>query len=494
MPLYEQLARELRKLIASGELKAGEQLPSVQSISAQLNISVSTVRQSLSQLTADGWLSSQQGTRAKVSLKLPATSIATASTCIEEEPLGLLDLENNEGETDELSNSNRWTKRMQSAFEETPFYARYDEFVEIDFRAGKAPTEALSGTAWQNALTRWSARCIDIPRGHNNPAGMPELRKRIAKWIYQQRNIGCDEENIFIVSGAQQARNLIARLFVDEGTSVAFEDPGSNFAKLSFQSYGAEIHPISVDGSGIIPTELTESNESSPSLLYLTPSAQFPTGSVLSKSRRIQIADWAKANEVIIVEDDNNCEFTYESRQSPAVFSYAPDHCIYIGTFSQLLDPAWRIAFLLVPDRMRDVFFRSKWLADRCTSPLVQTLLLELIETGFLKRHLKKSQSLCEKRRAALLAEISRMPKHLINFTPTKGGLNQAIWLPASTNDIEVFQNCFELGLGVLPISPYFSRQPAPPGILMSFSGVSNDKIAEGVRRLQTVLGAAYGA
>lgn len=382
---------------------------------------------------------------------------------------------------------------MQATFEKTPFFARYDEAVEIDFRAGQAPAEALTGTAWQNALTRWSARCIDIPRGHNNPAGLPELRKRIAKWIFQQRNIECSEDNIFIVSGAQQARNLIARLFIDDGTDVVFEDPGSNFAKLCFQSYGANIRAVSVDGSGIIANELIESKEAPPALLYLTPSAQFPTGSILSKSRRGQIADWAKANGVIIVEDDNNCEFTYESRQSPAVLSFAPEHCIYIGTFSQLLDPAWRLAFLLVPDRMRDVFFRSKWLADRCTSPLVQTLLLELIETGFLKRHLKKSQTLCEERRDSLLASISNLPNHLANFTPTKGGLNQALWLPTSTDDIQVFQKCFATGLGVLPISPYFLRQPAPPGLLLSFAALSNEKIAEGVRRLQNVLETAHG-
>ena len=382
---------------------------------------------------------------------------------------------------------------MNAVFDKTPFFARYDEPVEIDFRAGHPPTEALSGTAWENALSKWSDRCVNIPRGHNNPAGMLDLRRQIAKWIHQQRNIDCNEENIFIVNGAQQARNLICKLLVDSGTNVAFEDPGSMFAKLSFEGSGATICPVSVDGSGIIASELIDKEGRAPDLVYLTPSAQFPTGAVLSRARRLQIAAWAKEHNVILIEDDNNCEFTYESRQSPALYSFAPENCIYIGTFSQLLEPSWRLAFLLVPDRMRDAFYRSKWLTDRCSSPLVQTLVLELMETGFLKRHLKRSQTLCESRREKLLHELGQISKDLVNYTNAKGGLHQALWLQSSINDIEIFQKCFEEGLGVLPISPYFQRQPAPPGLILSFSAVEEDKISDGIHSLKRILEEAHG-
>lgn len=499
VPLYEQLARELRRLIAAGDIKAGEQLPSVSSMASALNLSSSTVRQALSQLTSDGWLNSQQGSRTKVALRQPVLDKSLARSYDDNDSTGkqvsiaALNLEKPPSEAPPAGvRTSKWVARMQSAFASRPFYARYDQFVEIDFRAGHPAAEALSGSSWQNALTRWSSRCVNIPRGHNNPAGMPELRSQIAKWVFQQRNIECKEENIFVVSGAQQARDLICRLLVDESTTITFEDPGSIFAKLCFESYGAKLQPVSVDGSGIVASELISGKASK--LLYTTPSSQFPTGSVLSRARRMQIAEWAKEHNIIIIEDDNNCEFTYESRQSPALFHYAPGNCIYIGTFSQLLEPSWRLAFLIVPDSMRDALHRSKWLSDRCSSPLVQTLILELMEAGFLKKHLKKEQKLCDQRRQTLLEELEKLPKTLVQFTPTKGGLHQTIWLNASMNDLAVFEKCFEEGLGVLPLSPYFSRQPAPPGILLNFSAVPEEKIRDGIKRLHKILENAHGS
>lgn len=500
VPLYEQLARELRRLIAAGELKAGEQLPSVSTMAKHLNLSASTVRQALAQLTSDGWLSSQQGSRSKVALKQPVlerSSLRNRNGSVDKSVDGPQALRLEIPAVDPLPEGVRisaWASRMQAAFIKTPFYARYDEPVEIDFRAGHPAAESLSGSSWQTALARWSSHCIEVPRGHNNPSGILDLRKQIAKWINQQRNIECNEENIFVVSGAQQARDLICRLLVDETKLVIFEEPGSLFAKLSFQSYGARLLPVSVDGSGIVASELTDAAMPRADLLYLTPSAQFPTGSVLSRARRMQISEWAKERNVVIIEDDNYCEFTYESRQSPALFSFAPDQCIYIGTFSQLLEPSWRLAFLIVPDRIRDALHRTKWLSDRCSSPLVQTLILELMESGFLKRHLKKEQAVCEQRRLKLLQEIESLPKSLVQFTPTKGGLNQALFLHSSMNDLAIFADCFEQGVGVLPISPNFMRSPAPPGILLSFAAVPEDKIGDGIARLRRVLEKAHGA
>ena len=383
---------------------------------------------------------------------------------------------------------------MSSAFARTNFHARYDEAVEIDFRVGAPPAKILGGSGWQDALTRWSRRCIEIPRGHNNPAGLLELRQQIAKWLRQQRHLECDEENIFILSGAQQARNLICRLFVDQNTPVAFEEPGSLFARLCLESYGATIIPIHVDGSGLVTSELTQCVKPIPKILYLTPSAQFPTGAILSRSRRTQVAKWAQENNSLIIEDDNNCEFTYDSRQSAAVYSFAPERTIYIGTFSQLLEPSWRVSYLVLPRSMREPFYRLKWLSDRCSSPLVQELVLELMESGFLRRHLKKAQKSCEQRREIMLKELEKFPADLIQFSPTKGGLHQAVWFPSRVNDIEIFSRCFEKNVGVLPLSPYFAGNPAAPGILLNFSSLDEAQMKEGMNRIATVLEDAYGS
>lgn len=496
VPLYEQLTGELRRLIAAGNLTPGQQIPSVRELSKELTVSVGTVRRSLTQLLAEGWLVLKRGSGTYVSETARIQSgwfsnVPSSLHNLDEIRTHHLEYEPQEEVVSDLV-PGKWAQRLAEVFDETRFYARYDESVKYDFRVGTPVFEPLSGKKWMETLLEWSDELVKAPRGYTHPAGITPLREEIANWLNLSRGMQCTADDVFIVSGAQQARNLVSRLLINPGTRVAMEEPGSIFARMMFQSYNAEILPVCVDESGLVVDELRKKEPVS--ILYLAPSAQFPTGAVLSQSRRAEIAAWAKSRNAMIIEDDNNCEFTYESRLAPAIRSFdAENNSIYIGTFSQTIMPPWRIGYMVVPKAMREPLFRLKWLTDRCTSPLVQHLVLKLLQGGFLKQHLKKALRMSELRRETLIKELQDWPPDLVSYTPVKGGLHQTLWLPAAIDDVAVFNACFEQGVGVLPVSPCFATKPARPGIMLNFSAMPPEQLIEGMAILRNVLVNTYG-
>lgn len=494
-PLHFQLTRELKRSLMSGQLRPGDSLPSVRRLSEITRVSQATVRQAISELAGQGWLVLRRGKTARVAnhntIHSPVELIMQGND--DDQPIrtSKLEYDCNEDLPDEAPLS-PWARNTAQLFDDTAFFARYDEPVELDFRAGDSVSGLLTGSKWSEAIKRWAKLCTSGLDDCQDPAGNQDLRKHLANWLRQQRGIECSWQDVIVVSGAQQARNLIARLLVRRDTRLAVEDPGSIFSRLIFQTYGAQVTPIAVDESGLIVSELQKTTGIS--LLYVTPSAQFPTGAVLSQSRRRQITLWAKENSAFIIEDDNNCEFIYESRINPAIRSYDEnDNTIYIGTFSQLLAPGWRIGFMLVPKVLREPLLRLKWLADRSTSPLAQQLVAELFNTGYVKRHAKKALRIADNRRAALLRALEIWPAKSAQYSPVKGGLCQAVWLPSQIDDRLVFERCFEAGVGVLPLSPHFLTNPSPPGLLLNFSSLSPDEIAQGVIRIRKVLVDLYG-
>lgn len=493
VPLYEQLTSELRNVIASGQIAPGDQLPPIRQLAGRLGLGIATTRKALAELVMQGWLVARHGSGTYVS-----QSAALQSNYFRFSPPVVNDLcarEVLECKPESASvhlPPGQWGRRMQNVFDGAGLYSRYDESVDIDFRAGTPPVDLLDGTRWQELIGDWMKEINLTTISDRDPAGMPALRAKIAAWLNVSRGIQCSKEDIVIVSGAQQARSLVARLLVDETSRVVVEDPGSIFARLMFKSYGADLVPVHVDDSGLLVDELE--GERNASLLYLTPSAQFPTGAVLSQSRRKRIAQWAKANNAIIIEDDNNSEFVYESRTVPAVHSFdVADQTIYIGTFAQILMPSLRIGFMVVPPRLREPLIRLKWLSDRCTSPLVQQLVLRMIDEGYLAQHLKRAWKFCAARRTTLLNALAALQPDLARFTPVKGGLHQTIWLPATIDDTIIFDECFRANVGVLPVSPCHLRGPARPGLMLSFGNLSDDRIGIGIQRLQQILEKHHG-
>ena len=232
--------------------------------------------------------------------------------------------------------------------------------------------------------------------------GYKVLREAIAHYLVRSRAVRCEAEQIIIVSGTQQALDLIARLFIDPGDQVVMEEPGYLSARRVFQSQGAEILPISVDSSGLMVEQLQSIENLVVKLVYTTPSHQFPTGAILSLPRRLELLAWARQRGAVIVEDDYDSEYRYGEKPIPAMQGLDQnDSVIYIGTFSKVLFPALRIGYLVVPPGLAKIFAQAKRLVDRHSPLLEQCVLADFINEGHLERHLRRMRTLYSQRRAS---------------------------------------------------------------------------------------------
>src|SRR5262249_39531423 len=173
--------------------------------------------------------------------------------------------------------------------------------------------------------------------------GYMPLRRAIAAYLKRSRAVKCEAEQLAIVSGSQQGIDLIARLLVDPGDAVAIENPGYRGAHQVFLAAGAELCPVPVDECGLL-TELLWSGSLPPvKIVYVTPSHQFPTGGILSSTRRQDLITWAGKTGSVVIEDDYDSEYRYGARPMPALQGMdASGSVIYIGTLSKMLFPSLR--------------------------------------------------------------------------------------------------------------------------------------------------------
>lgn len=481
--LYEQLADLFRSWVA--ESVPGSRFPSVRKLAQTTGVAIGTVRSAVNLLVEEGVLKTRPGAGIFVAelAQHRILRIKKSFGRLSNVESPRLDKQVTKGVTG--THISQWAEKLTQVFNENHFHACYDDPVAIDFRAGQSINELYGEHGWLQALQQ-SSRDIHNLVQDRDPQGNVRLREHIAKWLTTHKGLVVDASNVIIVNGAQQARTIIARLFIETGTRVALEEPGSIFARNLFATYGAELIPVSVDGSGLVINELT--NTRNVSVLYAMPSAQFPTGAVLSASRSRAVAEWAEKQGVLVVEDGNNGELTYESRMNPALQSLIPGQTIFVGSLSQLLMPSWRVGYMVVPEYMRLAVVRVKEVIGGLTSPVIQHLIAELFRTGYFYKHLSKMQTLCTERRQYFHRKWQDLFGLSCPLTPVKAGFNQAIWLPSHVDDIEVFHRCFNEGVGVLPLSPHFLLKPKSPGLILNFSSSTPREMDNGLWKIRKIV------
>lgn len=283
------------------------------------------------------------------------------------------------------------------------FVARQAESTPRPPHEWSIPEGAFHG-AWWHSLSAWQpATDWHLEQKHwefkgrvpdlalTDPAGNAELRDRIATWINASRSLSCTRTDVIVVSGRQQAYSLTARLLGGVRNGMICEEPGNSAATDIFKALGWDVFPNRVDHSGIVVESLRHQPRIA-GVVYVTPSGQIPTGAVLAPSRRKRLAEWASQTNSFIVEDDFGCEFSYETRITPAVASLVPDRTIYIGGFEPLIPEEWKCAFIVVPSGLREAFYHLKMISDRCAPPLVQNFALSLFTENRLESQFRALQ------------------------------------------------------------------------------------------------------
>jgi GntR family transcriptional regulator / MocR family aminotransferase len=471
-PLYRQIYEAIRMAILSGEFAPGKRLAATRALARELGVSRITVLNAYEQLFAEGYLEGKGGAGTFVAAELPDNLLRT--------------------ETIKLSNQ----KKANVPLRLSPFG---EKLALKDIGSIRARTVAKF-QPFQNGLTAvdkfpfeiWSRIAARVHRnpsrevlGYGDPQGYFPLREAIAAHLRSARGVNCTPEQVIITSGAQQALDLTARIFLSEKDSVLIEDPCYQEARSTFAAIGAKVIPVPVDAEGL---NLAATKQKA-KLIYVTPSHQYPLGVTMSLPRRLALLEWARTSNAWIVEDDYNSEFRYAGRPLASLQGLDQGgRVIYIGTFSKTIFPSLRIGCAVVPPDLVGIFIAARALNDTHSALIDQAILTKFIADGHFMRHVRRMRTLYEERQQTLIAECERNLAGLLDVKKANAGMHVVGWLPKGVSDKAISRKAAEQNLKLAPISAYCAKKLPRGGLILGYTAFEKNQIKEGVKKLKAIL------
>ena len=483
-PLYAQVYRALRGQILSGQLSAGAKLPPTRVLAAELGTSRNVVVLAFEQLISEGYAESLVGSGTYVAAALPDLALPVSGR-------GPSGARRDESKT-VLQVAPRLSSFAQTALRivrtDGPPRANVERAPRFDFRYGRVAPDSRGLDLWQRVLAR-EARKLNWDYGA--AIGDRGLREAVSQYLQRSRAVVCSVDQVMIVTGSQQGLDLTARVMLRPGDATLIEEPQYRGARQVFLAAGSRLIPAPVDAEGL---NLQPIRDTHARLVYVTPSHQFPTGAVMSLSRRLALLEWAKAHDAYVVEDDYDSEFRYQGRPIEAVQGLDTNHrTIYVGTFSKVLSPALRVGYMVLPPQLVEAFRAAKWLSDRHTPLLEQVALARFIEEGYFEQHLRRMRQVNARRRSALLDAVGAYLGPQVEVTGTNAGLHLLLWIrDFHRAEMETLQaQARSQDVGVYSVSGLYLSPPQRAGLLMGYACLSEPEIEEGIRRLGNVMAGA---
>ncbi|HZG75127.1 MAG TPA: PLP-dependent aminotransferase family protein [Paenibacillus sp.] len=450
--LKEQLITQLRTKILGGDLQAGEALPSTRQLSNDLQVSRNIVLEAYDQLTAEGYLEGRTGTGTFVA---QGASLDRCEIALQPQAAETRDANPSEG--------------------------------VISFRSGIPALDRFPRRKWARLAQEVLTYTSDRNFGYDAPEGRPELRSAIAKYVYRARGVRCRPDQVIVTSGATQAITLVAKLCAGPGESIILEDPITNDIQTIFASHGARLVPLPVDDLGIDPSELMLGKHRGS--VYVTPSHQYPLGSILPIPRRVQLIEYARRNGSYIVEDDYDSEFRYEGDPIPSMQGLDPNVVIYLGTFSKILSPALRIGYMILPEPLVERCRRLKWFTDLHTPSLEQLMLARFIEDGHLERHVRNMKKLYKRKRDFVRKRLKDSFGDRVIVRGDSTGLHLIAEFPNTVFAEPLLERLYDAGVFVQPASVHaFDRTKHMNRLIIGFGHLDEQEAALGIDRLRRVL------
>ena len=334
---------------------------------------------------------------------------------------------------------------------------------------------------------------------YSTTEGYIPLREMIARHTARY-NIEITADNILITSGSQQALDFIGRLFLNRGDYIVVESPTYVGALQAWNAYGAQYIPVRADENGMIVDELEAALRIGPKFIYILPNFQNPSGSTLSLERRQKLVELADRYGVPIVEDDPYGQLRYEGEHIPSIVSLDSEYrglnggghysgnVIYISTFSKLLAPGLRLAWVIAPPEVIRKLVMTKQAADLHTSSFNQYVAYEVAKGGFLDEHVKLIRAVYKERRDVMFEMMEEMFPQGVTWSKPKGGM--FLWgvLPEGTDATELLKRAVERKVAFVPGAAFHPRGGGANTMRINFSYSSPETIREGVRRLAATL------
>ncbi len=302
--------------------------------------------------------------------------------------------------------------------------------------------------------------------------------------------------NVLVINGSQQGLDLVAKLFLDPGDAVLCENPTYLGAIQAFDSYEARyvIAPMDDDGMQTGGLDALFADRAV-KLIYALPNFQNPSGRTLSAERRHALVEAARRHGVPIVEDDAYGELRFEGEHLPSLRSLWPEGVIYLGTFSKILAPGFRLAWAVIPDALYDRFVLAKQPADLHTAMVTQMAAHEVAsDTAAMTAHIDRLRDVYRSRRDTMLRALGEWFPPGCAWTHPQGGL--FIWsdLPTSIDTRELLAEAIKSHVAFVPGQAFHADGSGSNTMRLNFSNVTPDRIEEGVMRLGKAIATRLGA
>ena len=324
--------------------------------------------------------------------------------------------------------------------------------------------------------------------------GPTEGYRPLREWVvedFKQRGVDINVDQVLIVSGSQQALDLIGKLFIDEGSKVLMESPSYLGAIQSFSQYAPVYDTIPTDDGGLIPESITEEKAAGARFLYALPNYQNPTGLTLNLERRIALVKRCAELSLPLIEDDPYGELRFTGEALPGLFALSKQHggcVIRMGSFSKILSPGLRLGFILAPEQIISKMVQLKQATDLHTATVTQMAVYEAVKDGFLKEHLPKVRELYKRQCNFMLEALEEnFGGGDVQWTKPEGGM--FIWMkfPEQVNTTVLLPRAVEeQKVAYVPGEPFFpiASSAVTNNMRLSFVTVSEDKIRTGVANL----------
>lgn len=375
-PLAVQLADGLRDAAVRGMLRPGDRLPSTRALAVELGVSRTVTAAAYDQLLAEGWVRSRVGAGTFVTESRLAVEARGGPAVRSSPDLMAPQLDQSEG-----GGASAHAVWSPSTTAPQPFNEEPRAEV-LSLAAGTSCIEVLDRAAWRRA---WRSAADMPPDDVPQPAGLAEFRAIVAEHLLRHRGLVTGADALVATAGSSAGVAEVARV-LPAGSRVAVEEPGYVRAVKALRAAGCDVVGVPVDHEGMVVEALPRGCVA----VYCTPAHQYPLGSRLTAVRRVALIERARAEGMLVIEDDYDGELRYGVSPLPLLAALAPEVVIHLGTASKILSQTVGAGWMVAPTAVREAVLDLRERTGMHPSPAGQRVVAAFAAHGDLARHLRR--------------------------------------------------------------------------------------------------------
>lgn len=450
-PLYMQLYQHFRREIEQNRLIDGSRLPSIRGLSSSLSISKITVEKAYQQLMSEGYIQNNNRSRFIVN-KFEGIAVPAVTAGQIRKPAGA---------------------------------AQRKDMVLFDFSSGEMDIDGFDFSLWKRYINKVFGNKSRLV-GYGSSSGEEELRQEIVKYIHDSRGVNADREQIIVGAGIQTLLHTLCSLLKLNYSSIAFEEPGFKHGRRIFTDHSFGIIPVRMNKDGIDMEELAKSGAR---LVYVSPSHQFPTGYIMPVGKRNRLLSWSEQVNGLIIEDDYDSEFRYFGRPIPALKGLdTGDNVVYLGSFSKIIPPSIRISYMVLPERLMEVYRKNSNLYNQTASTVEQLALARYMEDGHLERQIRRLRKLYHEKKQLFFLALKNILGDRVEVNESDAGLHTLLAVKSELTAQELADRALACGCRIAPVRDYYleSSPEKSPQLILYFSKIPAAEFAKAIQLLKT--------